>query len=235
MNEFFNKQRDIFTIRKRIFAFLTSFLCICAVLLGCACKKESVDYFSYASEICDNILLADNETISVRVYAVNRETPYLADGIPRERTARAEFFLVAPSGDKECILTFTVDGKKWGGDTSYDSVKAQYYYSCSIDISKLKSLPIEISYGTETYTLTAQSVKTDDTLTPRKIVERLRTEKPTIFSNLTDEYGFSGEIYIRLLHEESLYYYVGVTNREGKTHAFLFNARTGKLLAERKP
>ncbi len=232
MNDFFTVKARFFTVRKTILVFLSTLFCVCTLLFGTACKKE-LDYFSYVSEVCDNILLAKNDVVSLRAYAVNRETPYLADGIPRERTARAEIFIVVPSGDKECTLSFAIDGKDWGGDASYDNVKAQYYYSCSVDISDLEALPIKITYGKETYTLNAQSVKKENTLKPRNVLNALRTAKPEVFNALTDEYGFAGEIYIRLLYEEALYYYVGVTDREGKTHAFLLNGQTGKVLAER--
>jgi hypothetical protein len=52
---------------------------------------------------------------------------------------------------------------------------------------------------------------------------------------MTDKYGFTGEIYLRLLYEDAPYYYVGVINRKGEITAFLVNATTGKVLAQRKP
>lgn len=51
---------------------------------------------------------------------------------------------------------------------------------------------------------------------------------------MTDEYGFAGEIYLRLLYEDAPYYYVGVVSKGGKTTAFLLNGKTGKLLAKRE-
>ena len=233
MNAFNHFKTRIFTFRKSFCRLLLFLLCICTGLCFSACKKE-IDYFSYVSEVCDNILLAKNETLSVRAYAVNRENPYLADGVPRERTARAEFFITVPSADKACEIAFEVNGKMFGGDTSYDNVKAQYYFSCSVDISSLKTLPLKITYGEDVHTLTMQSVKTDKTLKPRQLLESLRKEKSDVFTVLTDEYGFAGEIYIRLLYEEALYYYVGVIDRNGKTQAFLLNAQTGKILAQRQ-
>ena len=50
---------------------------------------------------------------------------------------------------------------------------------------------------------------------------------------MTDKYGFSGEIYLRLIYEDSPYYYVGIIERNGTVHAFLINAQTGKILAKR--
>jgi hypothetical protein len=234
MNTFFFSKKRIFTSRRKFLWFLPLLVCLFSTIFFTACKKET-DYFSYVSETCDNILLAKNDVLSVRVYAINRENPYLADGIPREKSRRAEFFIVASSGDSDCILSFSANGKTWGGDASYDGVKAQYYYSCSVDLSNCKTLLCTVQYGGEEYTLEIKSVKTENTLTPKKVLQSLQKTRPEILSALTDDYGFAGEIYVRLLYEENLYYYVGVTDRNGKTHAFLFNAQTGKLLAERKP
>lgn len=233
MNAFNHFKIRIFTIPKKFLHILTSILCVCAVFFCTSCKKE-IDYFTYVSEVCENILLGKNETLSVRAYSVNRENPYLADGIARERTARAEFFITVPSADKACEIVFELDGKTFGGDTSYDNVKAQYYFSCSVDISALKTLPLKLTYGEDEYNVTLQSVKTEKTLKPKQVLDGLRKEKTELFTALTDDYGFAGEIYIRLLYEEALYYYVGVIDRNGKTQAFLLNAQTGRILAQRQ-
>ena len=233
MKLFYPLAKRIFHQRRRFVPLICALLC-CVFLLVCtACKKET-DYFSYVSEICDNMLLAEDENISVRAYAIKRESPYLADGIPREQSTRAEFFIVTPSGDQDCSIYFTIGKKQFRGDTSYDNVKAQFYYSCSVDISETSSLTIQIVYGDTTHELTAKSVKNEKTLSPKKALDCLRKSKEQVFTDLTDEYGFNGEIYIRLLYEDSVYYYIGITNRNGKTHAFLLNGQTGVVLAERK-
>ena len=51
---------------------------------------------------------------------------------------------------------------------------------------------------------------------------------------MTDKYGFTGEIYLRLIYEETAYYYVGIIDRNGNIYAFLVNAQTGKILAKRQ-
>jgi hypothetical protein len=210
------------------------FICIalfCAfTLFGC---KKSVSYADYVSEYRSNIFLAKTDTLSLRVYSVNKETPYAADGVPQETSPRTEVYLVAPEGDKICTLFFTVGGKEYGGEMSYDNVKAEYFYACSLDVSKVETLPCRIEYGKQSLELNALSIRQENTLSAQEILNKLKTVEGELFESLTDKYGFAGEIYIRLIYEENPYYYVGIIDRNGNIHAFLLNAQTGKILAKR--
>ncbi len=217
---------------KRIKAFLLLLLLPVALFFGC---KRQLDYFSYASEVRSNIFLAQEGDFSLLIYAVQKETPYVADGIPQESSHRFEARFTAVSGDKNASITFQIDGKAQGGELSYDNVKSEYFYSCTLDVSKLTEIECHIEYGEQSFLLTAKSVLTAETLTPKNALDKLIEDERDLFNGMTDEYGFSGEIYIRLLYEESPYYYLGVIDREGNTHAFLMNAETGKILAKRTP
>lgn len=218
-------------LRSKKFLFLL-LACPFLVLLP-ACKKP-VDYFSYASEVRSNIFFYKDDTFLLKVHAVKREQPYVADGIARESVPLCEIFLTAPSGNENCEIYFSVDGKKYGGDMSYDGVKAEYYFSCTLDISSLSKIDFSLCYGGGRYEISAKSVVDEAVLSPKLILTRLTTEYKPLFERLTDKYGFQGEIYIRLLFEDSPYYFVGVIERDGKTTAFLLNAVSGKILASRE-
>lgn len=208
-------------------------LFICLSVCLCACQKE-INYFDYVSELRRNVFLASDDEFSLRIYSVEKESPYSADGVPREMNVRTEFWLVAPSGEKECNLSFTFDGETYGGEMSYDNVKAEYYLSCNLDISTLSSLTCSIIHGETTREITANSVLSKTTLSPETILKNLALSEQALFSSMTDKYGFAGEIYLRLIYEDSSYYYVGVIDRKGKTNAFLINATSGKVLAKRE-
>ena len=207
------------------------FACLCLSLI--ACKKE-IDYFGYVSELRSNMFLASNDEFSLRIYSVQKESPYSADGVPREINVRTEIWLVAPSGEKECNLSFTIDDKPYGGEMSYDNVKAEYYLSCPLDTVALSTIECTISYGGKEWVLTATSVLSSDTLSPETVLKNLTIAESELFASMTDKYGFAGEIYLRLIYEDSPYYYVGVIDRSGKTNAFLINATSGKILAKRE-
>ena len=206
-------------------------LCLSACLF--ACHKE-IRYFDYVSELRNNVFLASDEEFSLQIYSVQKESPYSADGVPREMNVRTELWLVAPSGEHECNVSFTVDGETHGGEMSYDNVKAEYYLSCNLDVSTLSTLTCSISYGETTRELTAKSVLSKETLSPETALKNLVLSEQELFSSMTDKYGFAGEIYLRLIYEDSPYYYVGVIDRSGKTSAFLINATSGKILARRE-
>ena len=208
-------------------------LLACAFFLFPSCSKK-LDYFSYVSELRNNIFLAESDQLSLHVYAVAKESPYVADGIPREISKRTEIFLTAPSGDKEYAISFTVDGKQQGGDMSYDNVKAEYYYFCTLDLSAFSEIDFTLSCGEETVTLNAKSVVNERTITPQTALSCVQNAETELFQSLTDKYGFAGEIYMRLIYEDCPYYYVGIIDRSGNTTAFLLNGETGKILAKRQ-
>ncbi len=197
-------------------------------------SAQKLDYFDYVSELRSNILLASNESYSLRAFAVEKEYPYAADGIRRETTNRAEIYLTAPSGDKVCCIEFVFDGKRYGGEMSYDNVKAEYFYSLSLDFSNATKLDFSIDYGGEKTVLNAVTVKKANTLSPRDVLAKLQENEKATFDALTGENGFVGEIYLRLISEDEPYYYIGLIGKDGKIHAYLLTADTGKVLAKRE-
>ena len=235
MNAFFNEHSSLLRPIKRLVRLLVLLVVLIVCVSLAACKKNEVDYFSYVSELRGNILLASDEDFSLRVYAVEKEYPYFADGIKRDCTTRTEVYLVAPSGDKNCNISFSVDGKEYGGEMSFDNVKSEYYFSCTLDTSRASEINFLIRFGETEKSLTAKTVKTQATLPPEKILLSLSQTETELFSSLTDEYGFAGEIYLRLIFEESPYYYIGVIDRNGNITAFLLHAESGKILAKRQP
>ena len=116
---------------------------------------------------------------------------------------------------------------------SYDNVKSEYYFSYPLDVSNATTLPCRIEYGDKSLSLNTPTVKQKDTLSAGEILKKLQAEESELFTSLTDKYGFAGEIYIRLIYEESPYYYVGIIDRNGVVHAYLLNAQSGKILAKR--
>ena len=216
----------------RFFAFLATCIVCCLAFLS-ACEKQ-VDYFEYVSELRSNILLGEQDGFCIRVYAVEKENPYAADGLKRDINKRTEIYLTAPSGEKEYFIALTVDGTLYRGDAVYDNVKSEYYFSCQADVSKLCVLPICVEFGDTKVELNTQSVKTENVLTPTAALKKLCDEHGETFSSLTDKYGFAGEIYIRLIYEDAAYYYFGIIEKSGKITAFLMNAESGKILAKRE-
>lgn len=214
------------------------FLLTLAAALTCAlsfasCKRE-IDPFDSVSELRGNLFLAECGELKLTAYAVSKESPYVTDGIKRQVSDLLEVRLFAPSGDGEYLLSFEYDGKSYGGDMSFDNVKTEYFYSCSLDVSEATELPFTVSHEGTTVELNAVSVRTENTLSPREILRKVREAEAEKFNLLTTKNGFAGEIYLRLIYEEAPYYYIGVIDRQGKIFALLADATTGKILARRE-
>ena len=232
MSNFFETKRYLLK-RKTAWTIVCYILLLVSLSLLCACKTKT-DYFHYVSELRSNIFIAKTEDLSLRIYAVEKENPYLSDGIKQETTKRTEIYLIAPEGNKEYNISFTLGENTYGGDMSFDNVKTEYYYACTLDIASEKSIPCKITCGDTIVEMNAESVKTETTLSAKYVLENLVTEETALFNAMTDKYGFIGEIYLRLIYEDAPYYYIGVIDRNGGINAFLINAQTGKILAKRK-
>lgn len=215
---------------KKLLILLCPIFCLCSLS---ACRDE-VRYVDYVSELRNNVFLAETEDYSLRIFSIKKENPYEMDGIPKQTSILTEVYFTAPKGDLDCSLSFTVQNRQFGGDMSYDNVKAEYYYSCTLDSSKAKEIPCKLVYGDEEIAFTAKSVLEETTLSPEQILKMLKESENELFTALTDKYGFQGEIYVRLLFEDSAYYYVGIIDRNKNVSAFLLNAKTGKILAKRQ-
>ncbi len=211
------------------------FLCLLPCLFCLGGCKTSVDYFSYVSELRSNLFLAETDSFSLRVYAVEKETPYRADGVARERSARTEIQLVGGDGSNTYHIDVTVRGKTYGGELAYDNVKAVHTLSFPLDIADERALFCVVEKGNSKTECTAKSVRTEGDVSPQTALNNVQAHSPKLFAELTDKYGFAGEIYLRLLYEDAPYYYVGVINRKGEICAFLVNGTTGKVLASRQP
>ena len=82
--------------------------------------------------------------------------------------------------------------------------------------------------------VTAKSVLKENALSPKEALDILHKNESELFEKMTDKYGFTGEIYLRLIYEDSPFYYVGIIDRNGGIVAFLMHAETGKILAKRQ-
>ena len=232
MNNFFRQKTR--RIPARNIGKLTALLLLPATLAALASCSGKTDYSEYVSELRSNVLTCEYNNLSLRVYATEKETPYAADGYCRETTPRAEIWLTAPTGIDSYEISFLYDGREYGGDMSFDNVKTEYYYSCTLDISEAAQIDFTVSWEDGSAELSAASVRTEDMLSPKQILEKVRTAESEKFSSMTDRNGFRGEIYMRLIYEDAPYYYLGIIDRDGGILALLVDSKDGKILARRE-
>lgn len=218
--------------KKRIFIFVWIFALIFALSFLCSCTQKT-DYFSYVTELRDNIFIGENERFIVRAYSLTRESPYVADGIPCEKQTRTEVYILAKGIDENMNVSFQINDNVYGGEASYDNVKGEYFLACPVSTATLRCIEFSICFANEEIRISANSVCPPETLDAKAVLNVVMEEDAELFTSLTDKYGFAGEIYMRLLYEDAPFYYVGVINRKGDVTAFLINAITGRVLAKR--
>ena len=214
---------------KKLPLFVIIFLLQFALLAGC----KQTDYSLNISDERSDLFCAETEEFSVLVSCIERERPFLADGIvsPRVKTVEAVLTEKTLSG-KEYEIYFLEDVPR-GGEMSFRNVSGDYYYSRGVDVFPSGSVSLRIISGSETIELAATSVKSADTLTTKEALDHaLSAEKETIAR--MSEGGFRGEFHVRLLRRDKTYYYVGIIDTQGHTVSLLLDSETGDVLARRE-
>ncbi len=204
-------------------------LLLLPMLAGCGKR----DYYRYVSEIKSDIFYAQAENFSVTLACVEREYPYVSDGIPCPLTRVVEISLTGELAPATCEV-YVMGDMQIGGEMSFRTYAGDFFFSQSVETFYENSVSLRVvTDGAETE-LTATSVKTPDTLSARDALNCvLKAEKEQIDA-MTGSDGFAGEFYVRLLRRESNYYYVGIIDRDGGTLSLLLDAETGDVLARRK-
>ncbi len=196
-------------------------LCLPFFLSGCA----SLDLNDYVSERRSYIYLGEGGNYTVKAESGEREYPYATDGYACDTSTLFEVTITCAEHEKNLTISFSVDGKRYGGELSYDSVREEYSYSCGVAVNA-ESVVFVVG---ET-SVTAERVNAEDKTSD--VLHAVAESEKDIFDSLTKGNAFLGEIYVRLIYDEGCYYYVGVADRDGHTHSYLTD-ESGKLLAKR--
>ena len=194
---------------------------------GCT---ASPDYTQYISETRSNVFLYEGDDVKLSIYCGEKESPFVADGIRGKLSDIVEIY-VRPNGEYENV---TISSSSFeGGEMSYLSARGMWYMSFSAAALSGDTVNVTLDCdGTKTdYTLL--SVLSDGVMNCEKALDCVREHDGELFNSLTENGTFRGEIFIRLLYDEKCYYYVGVCDREGNIHAYLTDAQTGRIVAER--
>ncbi len=216
-------------MKKAIFACIP--LCLLPLLALAGCGKK-VAPEKYLSEVKSDIFVAETEEFSLTLSCTEREYPYADDGIACPRSKLCEISIVTKTSADYSV--FVLGEKSWGGETSYRNVRGDYYYSQGVEVFPEKSVTLRIQWEEETREIVATSVKTEKTISPEKALgEAVKSEKEAI-SRMTREGEFFGEYRVRLLKRDSVYYYVGIVDKNGHTISLLLDSETGEVLARRE-
>lgn len=208
--------------------FLLSLIIGLPVLLCLSGCKKNVDYFTFVSEYRKSVYLYKDDVVSVKIYSVDKETPYSLDGVKGAVTEVTEVFVeYAKSADE-----VEIELLGHGGEMSWMAVTRNYYLSFSGGDLSGTSIPVVLNIDGTEKKIDVFNVAEEGTIDGKTALKCVREYDGDAFSSLTEGSAFAGEIIIRLLYDDGCYYYVGICNREANVHAYLVNGSDGRIIAE---
>lgn len=196
------------------------------ITFTCACSTN-VNYWDYVSENRNNIYSYESDELTLKIYCVEKETPYLLDGIKGNVNPIVEIYATFSTVPDNV----SVSVKNYSGDMNYHSVGQYYYVSFTASDFDESSLPVNLTFSGKTQTINAACVKYDGVITSQKALDCAIAYDEKTFNNLTENNLFKGEIHVRLLYDEKCFYYVGVCDASGNVIAYLIDGENGTVIA----
>lgn len=204
-------------------------LCLPFSFAFTACKK-SVDYFSYVSEYRKRVYYYEDDAVSLKIYSVDKETPYALDGVKGNVGNVTEIYFEYDKNASE--VNVELSGR--GGEMSWLSVTRNYYLSFSGGEISGASVEVKLEIDGEEKKFTVQNVAEEGVIDGKAALNCVREYDAESFDKLTERGVFSGEITVRLLYDNGCYYYVGICDRDKNVHAYLVSGEDGRVIAERE-
>lgn len=202
-------------------------VCLAPVTLFTACKTET-DYFAYVSEYRSGFYLYEGDDLEVKAYSVERETPYLLDGIKGKTSHLTEIYLTY---DGDCGEAEIKIGEK-GGEMSYMATARNFYLSFPDGELSGASLSATVTLDGKEREIEIKNVAAEGAIDGKSALDCVREYDGERFENLCENGTFKGEIILRLLYDEGCYYYVGLCDRDKNVHAYLVDGGDGRVIAE---
>lgn len=214
---------------KKFIPVLTFTLSALALSTFAACSKK-IDYFSFVSEYRHDVYIYEDDKVSLKIFLSDKETPYVCDGVKGETSPVCEIYYKPAKTPQSA----EIDIGGLGGEMNYMSVTRTFYLSFAYDKTFGTEVEAKITADGESFDYTAGNVREEGTIDGVSALKCVTDYDGEQFSSLTEGKNFRGEIGIRLLYDGGCYYYVGVSDREGNTHAYLLDASDGRIISERK-
>lgn len=214
---------------KKFFGSLFSVILLLPLLTSCG----KYDYFAHVSDLRSDIFFAETDLYSLSVYCVERESPFLCDGVASPRVRTVEVILVEKERTGAEFEVYFLSQKDLGGDMSFRSVSGDFYYSKSVLEFPEKSVSLRVVRNGEQTDLVATSVKGEGLLTPEQALSHALEAEQREISRLTYGGAFHGELHVRLLKRDKTYYYVGIVDETGEIRSLLLDSESGEVLAKR--
>lgn len=193
-----------------------------------ACSGE-IDYFDYVSEYRSGVYIFSEDGRELKIYCSRREVPYSLDGMKGELNDTVEVFYTCPSTPGS--VKIEIGGLE--GEMNYRSVTRDFYLCFTAPDFAADAVDVLLTTDGESSSVKALNVKDEGVIDGRQALEYVLQYDGDRFAALTEGRRFAGEINVRLLYDDDCYYYVGVTDRDKNTYAYLLNGTDGRVIAEK--
>lgn len=217
-------------MKKKLISVAVAVIAAAATLCALPACTKQIDYTNYVSESRSNIYIYKDDETEIKLQCVKREQPFAADGFKGELCELIEIFVTLPKNPQE--VEISVNGL--GGEMNYQAVTRQYTISFSSSAFAGDELSANLTLDGKEQTYTLLSVKHDGILSCENAVLCVVEYAKELFDGLTANGIFDGEIFVRLLHDDGCYYYVGVCDKTKKISAFLIDGERGKVIAKKQ-
>ncbi len=217
-----------FTVMKKSLI-LIAVLSVC--LLFSACSKEN-RLLPYVSELTENVYYGESEHYSLRGKSGFIEKERAHDG--KKSALRDELVLTLLSEtaeEAEIIAEITVDGtvmtEKFELNPATFAMNAVFEYR-----PEVSEFEVTISQNGEKETVTMKSALPENTLTLSGALDALYANQKALVDGYMQNNVFNGEIRAKvLLRNGKAYWYIGLIDTSGRTHALLIDGASGEILA----
>ena len=221
-------------MKKLFYRLLVIVICLTLPLVLYSCKKK-VDYLSYVSELRKEVFIGEKDNFTVVIYSGFKEEPTLLDG-RKEQTSLTLTFKVIQKEECENPLTikFSLGDKNYQKELAFNPVKSTLCAEVIVNSLPEKSIEMQILEGENSTTVTALSKLNENTISYSKALEKATKKANEFLNKHINKSLFKGEIIIRLLSEnERNYYYICFVCENGEKLAYLMNATTGEIIAQK--
>ncbi|MBE5744368.1 MAG: hypothetical protein E7358_06660 [Clostridiales bacterium] len=209
-------------------------LIICSVFfISC---KDAINLEMYLSEIRNVVYIYNGEDYTLTVYGEQKETPYLSDGYVSEMktfvTVKIENYKTALD---DASVTVNFGEQTLTSNFEYDPLSGKF--TAQMETQKLPSeneIEVKVCCNGNENLFTVQKISNEGQIDYKTALNNVSYEKNAEIKKMLSGSGDSIEVRIRLLSEgDSVYYYVAIIAKEGKSFTYLIDGASGKILAER--
>ena len=216
-----------FTTMKK---FAVVLLALAAVFVFAGCAEEN-KLKPYVSELTDNVYYGESENYTVRGKTGYSETERSRDGAVG-KIERALVLSVPDAGNPEALsATIVIDGTEHTENFTFNPVTFAYNARFALPFNE-QTFEVILRENGEEERVTMTSVLPENTLDVNGALDALCAQQSALVESFMQNGVFCGEISMKVtVRSEKAYWYIGLTDAAGRTHAFLMDGASGEVLA----